>query len=151
MIHYAIRHTPQITGFTGRWETVSTKPIIILDIAHNKPGIKEALGNLKNYSYRNLRIIFGIVSDKDVLEVLKILPKKAVYYFTQASVPRAMPIEELYNKVQSYKLKGEKFFSVKDAIIAAKRDAQKNDLILIFGSAFVVADALFFLNKKNFN
>lgn len=146
LIHKAIQNTPQITHFRGRWEVVQTQPIMILDIAHNKPGILSALQNLKNYSYKNLRILFGVVSDKEVDEILKILPKQAVYYFTQASVPRSMPVELLYEKVQAYELTGKTYKRVKDAIVAAEKDADKNDLILIFGSAFVVADALAYLS-----
>lgn len=147
LIHKGIQNTPQITNFRGRWEIINIHPLTILDIAHNKPGIAASLQNLKNYSYKNLRIIFGVVTDKDVDDILKLLPKNAIYYFTQASVPRAMKVEALFDKAKLFQLNGQKYSSVKDALVAAKKDAQKNDLILIFGSAFVVADALSEIKK----
>jgi len=141
-IHSAIYQTPQITGFRGRWEIIQKKPLVILDIAHNKPGILSALQQLKYHNYQKLHIVFGIVKDKEVDEILNLLPKKSIYYVTQASVPRSMPVDELYSKFLALKLKSTPFNNVCKAINAALSNASKNDCILIFGSAFLVADAI---------
>jgi dihydrofolate synthase/folylpolyglutamate synthase len=141
-IHSAIYQTPQITGFRGRWEIIQKNPLVILDIAHNKPGIISALQQLKHHNYQKLHIVFGIVKDKEVDEILNLLHKKSIYYVTQASVPRSMPVDELFSKFKTLKLKSTPFNNVCMAINAALFDASKNDCILIFGSAFLVADAL---------
>lgn len=146
-IHTAIKHTPKITGFHGRWEFIRTKPYLVLDIAHNKQGILSALHNLKNYKYQSLRIVFGVVSDKEVDEIIPLLPKKAIYYITQASVPRALPAEILYAKMYKHTQKLLFFRDVKSALLAAQSDARSKDFILVFGSAFIVADALAILKK----
>ncbi|RME16493.1 MAG: bifunctional folylpolyglutamate synthase/dihydrofolate synthase, partial [Bacteroidetes bacterium] len=147
-IHTAIQNTPQLTGFQGRWQIIQTKPYIVLDIAHNKQGIQSALQNLKRYSYNTLRIIFGVAKDKEIDDILPLLPKNAIYYITQASVPRAMSAEMLYEKMSSFRLKSPPFPTVSDAIASTLHDAGKNDFILIFGSAFVVADALTHFNSS---
>lgn len=147
-IRTAIQNTPQLTGFQGRWQIIQTKPYIVLDIAHNKQGILSALQNLKRYSYHTLRIVFGVAKDKEVDEILRLLPKNALYYITQASVPRAMPAEMLYEKMSTFKLKSPPYPTVSDAVVSALQDARKNDFILVFGSAFVVADALAYFNSS---
>lgn len=147
-IHSAIKNTPHLTGFKGRWQIVQTRPLLILDIAHNKQGIISALKNLKNYKYNQLRILFSMVKDKEVDDVLKLLPEKAIYYVTQSSVPRAIPAELLYNKFKALNLSCKLFHNVQQAIHSAKKDAHKNDLVLIFGSAFLVADALALFKLK---
>jgi len=83
-----------------------------------------------------------MVNDKDVNSVLKLLPKKANYYFVRASIPRALNENELQLLATKYKLKGKSFSNVLDGIKAAQKNANKNDFIFVGGSTFVVADAL---------
>lgn len=132
----------KLTGLQGRWQTLSEKPFVICDTGHNEDGIKEILSNLKLYSYKQLHFVLGAVNDKDVSSILKLLPKDAIYYFTKASVPRALPENELKLKAEEMGLKGNSFSTVKEAITAAKEKAKANDLIFIGGSTFVVADVL---------
>ena len=140
-IHQAIQHTPAITGFRGRWEVIKTAPFLIADIAHNKPGLQHTLKNLQNYPYKTLHIVFGLANDKEIDDIINLLPQKAIYYITQASVPRAMPAEQLFEKFKT-RFTAHLFHTVQEAIQNALHHAQKQDLILITGSAFVVADAL---------
>ena len=97
---------------------------------------------MKTEKYAQLRIIFGVVNDKDVTKIISLLPKNAVYYFTKASVMRALNETELQQTAEKAGLNGKSYPSVKNAIIAAKQDATSNDLIFIGGSTFIVADAL---------
>ena len=87
-------------------------------------------------------IVLGMVNDKDVNTVLSMLPKDAVYYFTQASVKRAMPVEEFAQKAEKHDLHGNSYANVELAYRAAKQNAEKNDLIFVGGSTFIVADML---------
>ncbi len=73
---------------------------------------------------------------------MNLLPKDAAYYFTKASVPRALPEEELKVKAEAAGLKGSAFPNVKEALESAKKKAKTNDLIFVGGSTFVVADVL---------
>lgn len=137
-----LKNVTRLTGLNGRWQILNEKPLMICDTGHNEDGIKEVLENLRMHQYKQLHFVLGVVNDKDVSSILKLLPREAIYYFTKASVPRALPENELKQKAEEFLLKGNTFPSVKKAIEAAKEKAKANDLIFIGGSTFVVADAL---------
>lgn len=130
------------TGLMGRWQLLQTRPTVITDTGHNVAGIKYVVEQLKKHQYKTLRIVIGMVNDKDVSSVLALLPKQAVYYFTQAHIERAMSAIELYKKAKSIYLKGNSYNSVEEAINSAIIDADNDDLIFIGGSNFVVGEAL---------
>jgi dihydrofolate synthase/folylpolyglutamate synthase len=97
---------------------------------------------LKQEKYNRLHVVFGMVNDKDITSVLAMLPRQAVYYFTRASVERALNEKTLAREAASFGLKGNTFEDVSTAINAAKENADENDFIFIGGSSFIVADAL---------
>ena len=131
-----------LTGLMGRWQTISESPRIVCDVGHNEDGIREILNQLALLSYDRLHIVFGVVNDKDVTSILKLLPVNAKYYFCKANLPRALGQEELKNQAQNFGLKGEAYDSVYDAFLAAKNAAEKSDFVFIGGSTFVVAEIL---------
>ncbi len=132
----------ELTGLMGRWQKISNHPTVVCDTGHNISGFQYITSQLKRQSYRILRIVFGMVNDKDIRGVLKILPKEAVYYFTQASVKRAIPAKELQALATSYQLQGECYSTVKEAFEEARKDSLETDFIFIGGSSFIVADFL---------
>jgi dihydrofolate synthase/folylpolyglutamate synthase len=133
-------HVGKNTGLMGRWECIQTTPRIILDVAHNEHGIKALLEQLESLHYGQLHIITGMVKDKDVNAVLNLLPKKAKYYFTQSHIPRALPVSELAAKGNAFDLNGSQFENVNIALQSAIKNATANDLILVIGSVFLVAE-----------
>ena len=138
-----------ITGFTGRWQRIGESPRIVCDAGHNTGGIKYIVEQLERESQRHttLRIVFGMVNDKDIAAVLAMMPVNAVYYFTQASIKRAMPAHELMAKALSYGLKGNCYPTVQNALKAAKADSAASDFIFVGGSCFIVADLLSTVEK----
>ncbi len=130
------------TGLQGRWQEISYQPRIVCDTGHNEAGISEVVKQLGEEKYEKLRIVFGMVNDKDISSVLSILPKNAIYYFTKAQIPRALSEVELQQKAKKYNLNGESFSSVKQALDKAKEDASSNDLIFVGGSNFVIAEII---------
>lgn len=138
----ALKQVQKITGIQGRWQTLSTKPLVIADTGHNEDGIKEVLENLKRYEYKTLHFVLGVVNDKDISKILKLLPKDAVYYFCKATIPRALDENELSAKAKKAGLIGKTFKTVAEALAKAKKQAKATDLIFIGGSTFTVADAL---------
>lgn len=135
-----------MTGLMGRWQTVCTAPLTICDTAHNSHGFKHIVRHLQhimqNPEFGTMRIVFGMVNDKDISTVLSMLPKNAVYYFTQASVKRALPVNELVAQAKQYNLNGNTYPNVESAAKAALEASAKNDMIYIGGSSFIVADYL---------
>lgn len=130
-----------LTGLMGRWQILKRAPLTICDTGHNVGGWTYLSKQLES-TQGSLHIIIGMVGDKDVNAVVKMLPKRARYYFTQASVKRAMPVEQFAAIANSVGLTGETFRNVPDAYSASKLNAEAGDTIFIGGSTFVVADML---------
>jgi len=143
-----IENVVEITGLQGRWQELKDRPRIIADTGHNVAGIQYVVEQLKAQTYSRLRIIFGMVNDKDVSTVLSLLPTDADYYFTQANIIRALPANELMQKAKTYNLSGNAFHSVEKAIESAIYDSSMDDLIFIGGSNFVVGEGLEFFRKN---
>lgn len=128
------------TGLMGRFDMLEISPMLIADVAHNADGITEVLAQIKNIPHNNLHIITGFVADKAVDKVLALFPKNANYYFTQANIPRALLKENLQETAKQYQLNGEVYNNVNTALQAAKANASKEDIILICGSFFIIAE-----------
>ncbi len=128
------------TGLMGRWQTVSLHPQVVCDIAHNPAGLRYIGQQMDSLADRTLHIIIGMVSDKDIRHSLAELPKYAKYYFTQASVKRALPAEELATIARAEGLHGFTYPNVNEAFMAAKQSATADDFIYVGGSTFIVAD-----------
>lgn len=140
-LHYALEHVKDLTGMRGRWDIVQLHPTIIQDVAHNTDGIKQVLLQLEtNYPNAGLHFVLGFVKDKDVSHVLELFPKNAKFYFTHAHIPRALPYEELRTLAATKGLCGGGFENVNNAIAAAKSNAAPQDVIMICGSFFVIAE-----------
>ncbi|MDR2836285.1 MAG: bifunctional folylpolyglutamate synthase/dihydrofolate synthase [Bacteroidales bacterium] len=131
-----------LTHLHGRWQILSERPLIICDTGHNEHGLKYVLLQIKSQKFNKLHIVLGFVNDKNVSEILKIFPKDAIYYFTQANIPRAMNSEKLKNEAAKNNLGGNNFSDVKSAYQSALKNANFEDMIFIGGSTFVVADLL---------
>lgn len=142
-IENGLKNVVTNTGFRGRWEIISQKPLTICDTGHNKEGLTYTMDQLNKLKAKTLRIVLGFVSDKNVEDVLSLFPKDAEYYFTKASVPRAMD-EKQVQEIASTKhnLKGNSFPDVMSAYTQALEDSSVDDIIFIGGSTFVVGDLL---------
>jgi dihydrofolate synthase/folylpolyglutamate synthase len=130
------------TGFAGRWQVLGREPLVICDTAHNREGLEYVLRQINRIIKSGLHFILGFVSDKDLDSILPLFPRDAVYYFTRASVPRAMDEKELEKKASTYGLRGAYYPDVQKAYAAAMKNAGRSDLIFIGGSTFVVAEVL---------
>jgi dihydrofolate synthase/folylpolyglutamate synthase len=141
-IRNGLENVSGLTGLTGRWQTIGVNPLIICDTAHNEAGICEVVAQLRQIPHKKLHFIFGIVNDKDILGVLALLPKEAIYYFTKASVPRAMAEDQLIQMASFFGLNGAAYDNVQSALSDAKMYAGKDDLIFVGGSTFLVAEVI---------
>ncbi len=141
-IKQGIAEVKNKTGLLGRWQTIGSKPNVICDTGHNVAGIKEIIAQIETMDYRKLHIVFGVVNDKDINDILLLMPKDASYYYTRADIPRALDQNVLAAKAKSYGLVGNTYPSVKMALEAAKTNANENDLVFVGGSTFVVAEVV---------
>ncbi len=132
----------QNTGFQGRWQVIGKNPKVIADSGHNLDGIKQVIQNIDGLSYNKLRIVFGVVNDKALGDILKILPQYATYYFCKANIPRGLDAGLLQDEANKFGLSGEAYPTVKGAYKTALEDSNENDLIFVGGSTFVVAEVI---------
>ncbi|MBR6287563.1 MAG: bifunctional folylpolyglutamate synthase/dihydrofolate synthase [Bacteroidaceae bacterium] len=135
----------ELTGLMGRWQKLSDSPRVYCDTGHNVGGFQYISRQLAGISCNTLRIVFGMVNDKDISHVLEMLPKNAKYYFTKANVSRALDEKELARLASTYNLEGETFCSVEQAYRQALSDSGNDDFIFVGGSTFIVADLLKFV------
>ena len=137
-----------LTGLRGRWEILSGSPLTICDTGHNGHGIRyvaEQLNNLFAISSHRLRIVLGMVGDKDIDVVLRLLPTDAVYYFTQPATSRAIPakdLREMWLSIHSQHSESQCFNSALTALHTAQKEATNEDVIFIGGSNYVVGEIL---------
>ena len=151
-----MKNVCELTGLMGRWQTISNTPLTICDTGHNLAGwkylhkqIKETYEAIrsKTVNTSTLRIIFGMVDDKDIEAVMELLPKNATYYYCQASTHRAIPSTKINGIALNLNISGQAFCTVEDAYNAVRKDAMKDDFIFIGGSSYVVADLFTYLKK----
>jgi dihydrofolate synthase / folylpolyglutamate synthase len=135
-----INQVVSLTGLKGRWQIIRQKPMVVCDTGHNAEGIQELINQIKQTPHRTLRWVFGVVKDKNPDRVLSILPKEAQYYFCCAKIQRAMDAGELNNMAQTHGLTGKVIPDVNEALNNAIADSDVDDLIMVGGSTFVVAE-----------
>lgn len=140
VIENALGDVQGLTGLRGRWEVLGNKPLIIADTAHNAEGVREVMHQLNDIPAKTLRIVWGMVNDKPVVPIAKLLPENATYYLCAPDVPRGRPAEVLFSEwphpnktVHS---------SVEQAYRAALKDASPDDVVYVGGSTFVVGELL---------
>ena len=137
-----LKDVVSMPGLLGRWQIVQENPSVILDTGHNKEGIQYVAEQLKHMKFNNLHVVFGMVDDKDIEGVLGLLPENATFYFTAAETKRAVPPEQLINFGEKFKLRGNSYKSVEEAVTEALKVAGAEDVIYIGGSNFIVGEAL---------
>lgn len=137
-----IAHASKNAGFKGRMTLLQENPIVIADIAHNEAGVDEVLAQIKSLKYEQLHIVWGMVNDKDIGHILRMLPHEAHYYFVCPNIPRGLDIESLAIAAKHAGLQGSTWPSVSLGYAAALRNASQDDLIYVGGSTFVVAEVV---------
>jgi dihydrofolate synthase/folylpolyglutamate synthase len=147
-IYEGLQAVSKNTGLLGRWQIIGNNPQIICDTGHNEDGIKAIVKQIENMAFKELHIIFGTVADKNPEPILKLLPKKAKYYFTRANIERAMNERVLKELAFKFGLEGDCYSSDSDAFKNAQLSADKPDLIFVGGSTFNVSEVLTQVHPK---
>lgn len=135
------------TGLLGRWQTIQNNPTVVCDTGHNVGGWNYLAPQIKRQQCNQLRIVFGMVDDKDINSVMFLLPQNAIYYWTQAETKRAIKAERVAEIAIKHDLRGEIFDNVEVAYTKALQDSNKDDFVFVGGSSYIVADLLTFLSR----
>lgn len=141
-IYKGIANASTMTGLMGRWQVLQNNPMVVCDTGHNEAGISDILRQLKTCNYERLLIVIGMVDDKNIEGVLDMLPRQAMYFFTRASIPRALDENILREKAAKFGLSGQCYSSVKEAFDAAVKEAHQKDMVFVGGSTFIVAEVV---------
>ena len=126
----------------GRWQKLQDSPKVFCDTGHNVDGIMQVLEQINRIPHKQLHMVIGMVGDKNIDGMLALLPKDATYYFTKASIPRALDQNELQQRASNFGLKGNTYMTINEALVSAKNNAEIDDLIFVGGSTFVVAEVV---------
>jgi dihydrofolate synthase / folylpolyglutamate synthase len=130
------------TGLKGRWQLLSKNPLTICDTGHNKDGLSAIVNQLQKINYDQLHFVIGFVNDKNINDLLNLLPQHAEYYFCKADIPRALDEDELEQLAHKAGLRGNAYGSVREAYNSALNNSGRSDLVFIGGSTFVVAEVV---------
>ena len=143
-IESGLAHVMELTGLRGRWQVVDNHPLTICDVGHNAAGIEQVVQQLSAQPQEHLRIVFGMVGDKDyhkAMELMSTLRDRAEFYLTQPSSERALPAATLAEAARQNGLCVRVCEpSIKKAVEAARADAHPDDLLFIGGSCYLIAD-----------
>ena len=128
--------------WNGRLEIMSNSPYVVIDGAHNIQGITQLDKNIKKYfEYKDMYLILGILADKDVEHMVKVITPKAKKVFTVTpNSMRAETAEELMNEVKKYNESCEAYNDYKNAFEDALKLCKKDDLLLISGSLYMIGE-----------
>ncbi len=140
MIELGIKNSRINTQLKGRFEMISNDPKIVADTAHNESGIRLLMDQIKSELMGDLWVILGMVADKDLDLVLQILPKNAGYVFSESHNPRSLKASNLLSIAQKYGLMGTVIEDVNEAIAFVKNKMKQDDLILVTGSTYLIAE-----------
>ncbi len=141
-VHKGFANVSESTGLLGRWQKVKVKPTVVCDTGHNVGGWMYLSRQLKAQQCKKMRIVFGMVDDKDITTVMSLLPKDAIFYFTKADNKRAISEKEVMRIGTQLQLNAQCYPDVKSAYDSALKDADKDDFIFVGGSSYIVADFL---------
>ena len=141
-LKHGLLNVTKNTGLKGRWQILGLEPKIVCDTAHNKEGLIHVVQQLKSEIFKKLHIVFGVVNDKDLSSIIPLLPKNASYYFCKPNVQRGLDVKKLQSEFAKNQLFGKAYINVETALNSAKAKADKNDLIYVGGSTFVVAEII---------
>lgn len=137
-----LRNVRGNTLFLGRFMIIKKKPLVIFDSAHNEAGLKVLLSQVASQKMKKVHFVYGTVSDKNLRKVFPLLPTDAAYYFCKPAIPRGKDALELSQEAEENGLFGEAYDSVKRAYKTALKAASKDDMVIVSGSIFVVAEVL---------
>lgn len=130
------------TRWIGRMEILRKEPIVLLDGAHNLDGIKNLKNSVSKYfEYKNLILILGILGDKEVEKMVSDISNEAsIVILTEPHNERAENIDVMGTYLEKLEKPYEKILDYEKAYKRALELADKDDLILICGSLYMIGD-----------
>jgi dihydrofolate synthase/folylpolyglutamate synthase len=141
-IQEGLNRISENTGFFGRMQVIEKEPLIIFDVSHNLEGIKATLDYFKTLQFEQLHILYGSSADKDIIPIMSLLPDSADLHFTCFKNQRSLNVEELTSMAELAHKTVHVHSDAKKALDLIRNEAEKNDIILVLGSFFLLSDLM---------
>jgi len=139
-VREGIANTIKLTGLKGRWQIIEQSPLLVCDVAHNEAGVREVVAQIEATPHQNLHLILAFSNDKDLQAILPLYPQNAMFYFCQYEAVRSMQAVDLQSFAKKIGIQGTTHTNVNEAIQYCQTRANANDLIVVSGSIFLVAE-----------
>jgi dihydrofolate synthase/folylpolyglutamate synthase len=146
-----LRRGLKMVSWEGRLETVFSNPTVVLDCAHNEASVSNMTMELReNFKFSRCFIVLGLMQDKKIDEVIKVLSQLGDQFFlVSVNPPRGESPEKLAEKLKTQNKPSQTFGTVSEALQAVQQIANQDDLVCITGSIFLVAAAKNCFNDEN--
>ncbi len=147
----SIRTSLKNTSWAGRMEVISSRPTILLDIAHNPAAVKEmAKSAQKLFSYTRVIVIYGAMKDKQSDEMLQELTNFADHFILVRPNQERSENPTRFKKIlKKYNTPCEVIESIPKAIRKVKQTVLSDDMVCITGSIFTVGEAKHYLENES--
>jgi len=136
----ALLHLSRNTGLFGRLTKMQAEPTVLLDVSHNAEGMKATMQAVGEMSYQDIHIIYGASSDKNAVEIMRLFPENAHIHLCTFSNERSASKSQL----ESYQTMDKRIHSVHSDVNILLNQllsiSQKEDLLLVTGSFFLLSD-----------
>ena len=142
LIASAYKNVISITGFRGRLQKIAENPLILIDTAHNAHGLSVLMKEIRHFKFNQLHLIFGVSKEKDLDKMFSLFPSDAQYYFSEFGSSRSQSSAELKRHAEKFGLKFTLFTDSQRAFQMAKKNADRDDLILVCGSFFLLEELI---------
>ncbi|HET9697075.1 MAG TPA: folylpolyglutamate synthase/dihydrofolate synthase family protein [Terriglobales bacterium] len=141
------------TKWPGRFQVIAAAegyPEMVLDVAHNPAGawaLRSALSD--RYEGRKITLLFGVLRDKAVHDITQILfPIADHVVATEVDNPRTASVAEMVEAAARTGTEAVPATSVRDGIEKARELAEKDGVIVVTGSIYLVGAALRCISVK---
>jgi len=134
------------TQISGRFQYLQNSPDIIVDVAHNEDAARALLNNIKDKGYKEINVVLGILSDKDVYSIVEPFSSVVNNWFVGTiNSERGMNAEEIKYRIKSLfkdNLNIKTFNSISSAFNYGKNKQTSNSLLLVYGSFYTVSEVI---------
>ena len=148
-IDLGIKNIHKNTPYRGRFQKINEFPTVILDVGHNEDGISACLNIVKKELKGKLHIIYGASSDKDLTKIIPLFPSDSTLYFSEFSNSRSFKVNDFKKSIGNNNLFSNFFGNINEIFPKLKNSVNKEDIILILGSFFLIHDFFTFFSSKD--
>ncbi|KGX89020.1 bifunctional folylpolyglutamate synthase/dihydrofolate synthase [Pontibacillus litoralis] len=146
----AIRAGLAKTSWPGRFEQISSIPVVMLDGAHNEEGIQAMVETVnRHFPAKNKYLLFSALQDKPLVNMLPLLDKTFAHVmFTSFEFPRAASAQEIASKSSHPNKKVNEHWQ--EALLTLMSQLTEEDVLIVSGSLYFIGEVrAYFHDQKH--